>query len=299
MKNNIKTSHQDRIFHFINGIFLALCTLCILIPIINVLSSSISNPSDVLNGKVTFLPVNFSLKSYSYVFKDNSIISGYLHSILYTVAGTIISVTMTILAAYPLSRKILKGKKVLLSFFIFTMFFSGGLIPTYIVVKNLHMLNTIWAVIIPNCLSVYNIIIARTFFNDQIPVELYEAAEIDGANDYDVFFRIVIPLAKAIIAVMALFYAVGLWNMYFDAVLYLNSYDKYPLQVVLRNIMNNAQVQAAMVQATGRMTDTDSLAITESLKYTTIVCASVPMLILYPFVQKYFTKGVMIGSLKG
>lgn len=299
MKNVIKTSRQDRVFHIINGIFLALCTLCILIPLINVLSSSVSSPSAVLNGKVTFFPIDFSLDSYKYVFQDHSIISGYLHSILYTAAGTTISVVMTILAAYPLSRKILKGRKFFLSFFMFTMFFSGGLIPTYIVVKNLNMLDTIWAVIIPNCLSIYNIIIARTFFNDQIPVELYEAAEIDGANDFDVFFRIVLPLAKAIIAVMALFYAVGLWNMYFDGVLYLNTYDKYPLQVILRNIMNNAQVQANMVQATGKVTNTDSLAITESLKYTTIVCASLPMLILYPFVQKYFTKGVMIGSLKG
>ncbi len=299
MNNKIKMSRQDRIFHLLNGILMVLCAFCILIPLVNVISSSVSNPSDVLNGRVTLLPVHFSIKSYLYVFKDNSIASGYLHSILYTVLGTLIAVAMTILAAYPLSRKSLKGRKVFLAFFMFTMFFSGGLIPTYIVVKNLHMLNTMWSVIIPNCLSVYNIIIARTFFNEQIPGELYEAAEIDGANDYDVFFRIVLPLSKAIIAVMALFYAVGLWNMYFDAVLYLNSYDKYPLQVILRNIMNNAQIQASMVEATGKVTSTDSLAITESLKYTTIVCASVPMLLLYPFVQKYFTKGVMIGSLKG
>lgn len=299
MKNTIKSSRPDRYFHIFNGIFLALCALCILIPLINVLSSSVSSPSDVLNGKVTFIPVNFSLDSYKYVFQEHSIVSGYLHSIYYTVVGTVISVAMTILAAYPLSRKLLKGRKVILFLFMFTMFFYGGLVPTYIVVKNLNMIDSIWAVIIPNCLSIYNMIIARTYFNDQIPVELYEAAEIDGANDYSVFFRIVLPLSKAIIAVMALFYAVSLWNLYFDAVLYLNTYDKYPLQVILRNIMNNARIQATMVQATGKMTNADSLAITESLKYTTIVCASVPMLIIYPFVQKYFTKGVMIGSLKG
>jgi putative aldouronate transport system permease protein len=299
MKNVIKTSRQDRVFHIFNGILLLFCSICILIPTINVLSSSISNPSDVLNGKVTLLPVHISLKSYSYVFKNNSIMSGYMHSIYYTVVGTIVAVIMTILAAYPLSRRELRGKKVFIGMFMFTMIFSGGLIPTYIVVKNLHMLNTIWAVIIPNCLSVYNMIIARTFFNSSIPVELYEAAEIDGANDYDVFFKIVLPLAKAIIAVLALFYAIGLWNIYFDAVLYLNSNDQYPLQVILRNIMNNAQVQASMVEATGKMADTDALAITESLKYTTIVCATVPMLLIYPFIQKYFTKGVMIGSVKG
>lgn len=299
MKNVIKTSRQDRIFHIFNGIFLICSAICILVPTINVLSSSISNPSDVLNGKVTFLPMHLSLKSYLYIFKDKSITNGYLNSIYYTVVGTLVAVVMTILAAYPLSRKELRGKKFFIGMFMFTMIFSGGLIPTYIVVKNLHMLNTIWAVIIPNCLSVYNLIIARTFFLSSIPTELYEAAEIDGANDFDVFFRIVIPLGKAIIAVLALFYAIGLWNMYFDAVLYLNTNDQYPLQVILRNIMNNAQVQAAMVEATGKMADTDALAITESLKYTTIVCATVPMLLIYPLIQKYFTKGIMIGSVKG
>jgi ABC-type glycerol-3-phosphate transport system permease component len=299
MKNVIKTSSQDRVFHIFNAVFLLLCSIFILVPTINVISSSISNPSDVLNGKVTFLPVNISLKSYTYIFKEKMIMSGYMNSIYYTVAGTIVAVVMTVLAAYPLSRKELRGKKIFIGLFMFTMIFSGGLIPTYIVVKNLHMIDKIWAVIIPNCLSVYNLIIARTFFTSSIPVELYEAAEIDGANDYDVFFKIVLPLSKAITAVLALFYAIGLWNMYFDAVLYLNTNDHYPLQVILRNIMNNAQVQADMVEATGKMADADALAITESLKYTTIVCATVPMLLLYPFIQKYFTKGVMIGSVKG
>lgn len=298
MKSVIKTSRQDRVFYIFNGLLLLFCSICILIPTINVISSSISSPSDVLNGKVTFLPVHLSLKSYSYVFKNKSIMSGYMNSIYYTVVGTIVAVVMTILAAYPLSRKELRGKKFFIGMFMFTMIFSGGLIPTYIVIKNLHMLDTIWAVIIPNCLSVYNLIIAKTFFTSSIPLELYEAAEIDGANDYDVFFKIVIPLAKAIIAVLALFYAIGLWNLYFDAVLYLNTNDQYPLQVILRNIMNNAQVQANMVEATGKMADIDALAITESLKYTTIVCATVPMLLIYPFIQKYFTKGILIGSVK-
>ena len=207
--------------------------------------------------------------------------------ILYTVLGTLISVSITVLAAYPLSRKELRGKKFFNWLFLFTMMFSGGMIPTYLVVKDLHMINSIWAVIIPNCLSIYNMIIARTFFNTEIPQEIYEAAEIE------------LPLSKAVLAVLVLFYAIGIWNMYFDAILYLNSYDKYPLQVILRDIMSDAQTQANMVQATGKMSSSAVLAMTESLKYTTILCASIPMLVIYPFVQKYFAKGVMIGSVKG
>ncbi len=179
------------------------------------------------------------------------------------------------------------------------MMFSGGMIPNYLVVKDLHMINSIWAVIIPNCLSIYNMIIARTFFNTEIPQEIYEAAEIDGAGAFTTLFKIVLPLAKAVLAVLVLFYAIGIWNMYFDAILYLNSYNKYPLQVILRDIMSDAQTQANMVQATGKMSSSAVLAMTESLKYTTILCASVPMLVIYSFVQKYFAKGVMIGSVKG
>lgn len=219
--------------------------------------------------------------------------------ILYTVLGTLISVSITVLAAYPLSRKELRGKKFFNWLFLFTMMFSGGMIPTYLVVKDLHMINSIWAVIIPNCLSIYNMIIARTFFNTEIPQEIYEAAEIDGAGAFTTLFKIVLPLAKAVLAVLVLFYAIGIWNMYFDAILYLNSYNKYPLQVILRDIMSDAQTQANMVQATGKMSSSAVLAMTESLKYTTILCASVPMLVIYSFVQKYFAKGVMIGSVKG
>ena len=219
--------------------------------------------------------------------------------ILYTVLGTLISVSITVLAAYPLSRKELRGKKFFNWLFLFTMMFSGGMIPTYLVVKDLHMINSIWAVIIPNCLSIYNMIIARTFFNTEIPQEIYEAAEIDGAGAFTTLFKIGLPLAKAVLAVLVLFYAIGIWNMYFDAILYLNSYDKYPLQVILRDIMSDAQTQANMVQATGKMSSSAVLAMTESLKYTTILCASIPMLVIYPFVQKYFAKGVMIGSVKG
>lgn len=298
-KNKMKESREDKIFHVFNNIFLFLCAVVVIVPMMNVVSSAFSEPTNVLNGRVSFLPVGLSVKSFQYVFENDLIISGYVNSIIYTVLGTLISVVITILAAYPLSRKELKHKGFFTGLFLFTMLFSGGLIPTYLVVKKLHMVNTMWAVLIPNCLSVYNMVIARTFYNTQIPSDLYEAAEIDGAGDFTVFLKIACPLSKPILAVLALFYAVGLWNMYFDAVLYLNSYSQYPLQVILKEIMMNATTQANMVKATGVMTNADTLAMTESLKYSTILCACIPMLILYPFVQKYFSKGLMIGSLKG
>lgn len=292
-------SREDRIFHILNYMFLVLCIVVIIVPLLNIVSSAFSEPSNVLNGKVTFFPVGFSVKSFQYVFKNNQIITGYLNSIVYTVLGTFISVGMTILAAYPLSRKELKGKRFFTALFLFTMFFSGGLIPTYLVVKELHLIDTMWSVLIPNCLSVYNLVIARTFFAVQIPTELYEAAEIDGAGDFAVFGKVVLPLSKSIMAVLSLFYAVSLWNLYFDAVLYLNSYDKYPLQVVLKEIMMNSTIQANMVEVAGSMIGSDTLALTESLKYSTILCACVPMLLIYPFVQKHFSKGIMVGALKG
>lgn len=299
MQNRIQECRQDKIFHVFNNLFMFLCAIVILIPFMNIISSAFSDPSAVLNGRVTLLPVDFSMKGFKYVFKNKLIGSGYLNSILYTFIGTMISVAVTVLAAYPLSRRELGCKKFFTWLFLFTMLFGGGMIPTYLVVKDLHLLNTMWAVVIPNCLSIYNMIIARTFFQTEIPLEIYEAAEIDGAGDFTELFMVVLPLSKAILAVLVLFYAVGLWNMYFDAILYLNSYDKYPLQVILHDIMSDAQTQAAMVQATGRMSDAGVLAMTASLKYTTILCASIPMLLIYPFVQKYFAKGVMIGSVKG
>lgn len=299
-RNTIKLDRTDRIFHICNNIFLLLSIAVVAIPLLNVVSQSFSSPSAVLNGKVMLLPVGLTAESYTYVFHNDSIISGYLNSILYTVSGTILSVALTLIAAYPLSRKDLVGRNPIMGLFLFTMIFSGGMIPTYLLVRDLHMLDTIWALILPNALSVYNMIIARTFFVNTIPNELYEAAEIDGANDFTVFFRIAIPLSKSIIAVQVLFYAVGLWNMYFDALIYLNDSAKYPLQLVLRNIMTSAQVQSQMVEATGTVSNSsEMLALTESLKYATIVCASVPVLLLYPFIQKHFTRGIMIGTVKG
>lgn len=296
---HVKLDARDKWFHTINFIFLGLCIIIIAIPLLHVVSQSLSSPSDVLNGRVTFVPVNFTVKTYGYVLRDKNIMSGYRNSLYYMAVGTAIFVTLTILAAYPLSRRDLFGRKTLLFLFTFTMLFGGGMIPTYLVVRQLKLLDSIWALVLPNAISAYNIIIARTFFQTSIPGELYEAAEIDGASDTLVFFRVVLPLSASIIAVMVLFNAVWLWNMYFDALIYLNTSSKYPLQMVLRNIMTSAQVQSAMVEATGKVASTEMLALTEALKYTTIVCASVPVLALYPFIQKHFTKGIMIGTLKG
>ncbi|MDR1262345.1 MAG: carbohydrate ABC transporter permease [Oscillospiraceae bacterium] len=295
----IKLDSRDRWFHLVNYVLLGLCILIIAVPLLHVISQSLSAPSDVLNGRVTFLPVNFTASTYGYVLRDKNIMSGYKNSLYYMTVGTLISVVLTILAAYPLSRRDLFGRKVFLFLFTFTMLFGGGMIPTYLVVRQLKLIDSIWALVLPNAINAYNIIIARTFFQTSIPTELYEAAEIDGASDALVFFRVVMPLSASIVAVMVLLNAISLWNVYFDALIYLNTSSKYPLQMVLRNIMMSAQVQSAMVEATGKVASAEMLALTEALKYTTIVCASLPVLALYPFIQKHFTKGIMIGTLKG
>lgn len=295
----IRLSLSDKIYHAFNYFFLGLAIVLVSIPLINVISQSISDPSAVLNGKVTFLPVGFTLETYGYVFRDKSIMSGYANSILYTVVYTVIGVILTICAAYPLARKNLYGRKTIMFLFVFTMMFNGGMIPTYLVVRDLGLIDTIWAFVLPNAISAYNIIIARTFFMTTIPEELYEAAEIDGSSDMRTFLRIVLPLSKSIVAVMVLFFAVYIWNCYFEALIYINSKDKYPLTMVLRSIMTSAQMQSQMIQATGQVRSQDMLGLTESLKYATIVCASLPVLALYPIIQKHFTKGLMLGTVKG
>ncbi len=298
--NTIKLGKSNVGFHVLNNLFLTLCLIIVAVPLVIVLSQSISDPSAVLNGRVTLMPVGFTLKTYTYVFADRMIMTGYVNSIIYTVIGTAIAVFLTVCASYALSVKSLRGGRFILLLFTFTMIFSGGMIPTYLQIRSLKMIDTLWAIILPNAVSAYNLIIARTFFMNTIPGEIYESAEIDGASDMGMFVRIALPLSGSIIAIMALFYAVGLWNVYFDALIYLNSSDKYPLQMVLRNIMSNAQIQSQMVESTGStVKNTEMMALTEALKYATIVCASVPMLILYPFIQKHFTKGLMIGSIKG
>jgi len=243
------------------------------------------------------------VEAYKKVFSHKDIMMGYKNTIIYTMIGTAINLIMTILAAYPLSRKDFYGRGWITAIFAFTMFFSGGLIPTYLVVKNLGMIDTIWALIIPTAVSTYNIVIMRTYFSTSIPYELQEAALIDGCSNTKILLKIMLPLATPIIAVMVLFYAVGHWNAYFNAIIYLTDRNKFPLQLILREILIQNQTEKLLQSSGAAGVDIESVArqqmLAESLKYAVIVVASVPMLILYPILQKYFVKGIMLGALKG
>lgn len=282
--------------------FLIAITVSILLPVINIVASSFSSSKAVSLGKVTFWPVDTTLVGYSLVLRSTSVQRGFLNSLIYTSAGTAFSVFLTILAAYPLSRKDLFGRRFFMFMFTLTMFIGGGIIPTYLVVHRLGMTNTRWALIIPGALGVWNIIVSRTFFQINIPDELLHAAQIDGCNDYRFLTQIVLPLSVPIIAVQVLMFAVGNWNSYFSALIYLHKDGLQPLQIVLRNIlMLSSSLSWDLNAATlGSLIPGDEMStISYLLKYSLIVIASTPMMILYPFIQKYFIKGVLIGSLKG
>lgn len=292
-----RKSKSDILFDFLNIGFLTVGMLLILYPLFFVLIASVSDPNAIYAGQVWLFPKGLTFDGYERIFNDASIWRGYANSLLYAVVGTAISVTLTLFAAYPLSRKDMIGRNLFMWFFLLTTFFNGGLIPTYLLVKDLAMINTIWALVLPGAAGVFNIIIVRTFFQSTIPDEMREAAFIDGCSNTKFFLQMVIPLSKPIIAVMVLFHMVGFWNSFFDALIYLHDQAKYPLQLVLRNILVQNQVNSSM------MIDVDSYAaklrVTELIKYGVIIVASLPLLILYPFLQRYFVKGVMIGSIKG
>ncbi|MCK9478896.1 MAG: carbohydrate ABC transporter permease [Firmicutes bacterium] len=297
MKYQIRQSKADTVFGVINAALLGFVILIVLYPLVFILSASFSDPVAVMSGRVWLWPISPTLKGYSAVFSNNSIVASYINSIIYTVAGTLVNVCVTIMAAYPLSRKELYGRNVFMFLFSFTMLFSGGMIPSYLLVRGLKLIDTRWALIIPVALGVWDLIITRTYLQSNIPQELYEAAEIDGAGDFRVLVQIVLPLSTPILAVITLFYAIRHWNSYFDALLYLKSMRLFPLQLTLRNILILNTVDLSM------LTDVEEIAqrqgIAELLKYSLIVVASAPVLLIYPFVQKYFIKGIMIGSLKG
>jgi len=296
--NKIKLRGKDRIFNILNYIYLFFCFIIVAFPLINVISQSFSSPASVVAGRVLLWPVEPSLVGYKQLMKNKLMLTGFLNSLFYMMIGTAISVSITICAAYALSRKVLKGRTVIMWIFTFTMLFNGGIIPTYLLVRRLGLIDTRWALLLPNALIVWNMIIAKTFFATTIPESLYDAAEIDGSSDLRTFVSIVLPLSPPIIAVMTLFYAVGIWNSYFDALLYINKAHLQPLQLVLRNTLISSQL--AGVLAAARSEDqSEIMAITEVMKYSIIVAASVPVIILYPFIQKYFIKGIMIGSIKG
>ena len=279
--------------------FLILLLLVILLPLLNILACSFSSATAVSSGVVGIWPVEFSLEGYSAVFKNSLIANGCLNSLLYMALGTLINLAVTFMAAYPLARKDLIGRGPLMFLFSFTMLFGGGMIPTYLVVRNLGMVDTVWAMVLPGALSVYNMIIARTFMQNSIPGELYESAEIDGCSYARMFVQITLPLSKALIAVLTLMFAVGHWNSYFNALMYIRSSSKFPLQLVLRQILvlnefNLTEMTSTMVED---MIQRQFLA--NLLKYSVIVVSSVPVMLMYPFIQKHFVKGVMLGSLKG
>jgi putative aldouronate transport system permease protein len=303
MSSVVKETNTDKIFKAINYVFLLLALLLVLYPLIYIISASVSNPSDVNSGEMWLFPKGFTLDGYRLIFENDQIWRGYLNTIIYTVLGTAVNLLFTLPAAYALSRKDLVGRNIFMGIFVFTMFFSGGLIPSYLLVKSLGMLDTIWAMILPNAVAVWNLIVARVFFQVTIPKELEEAAVIDGCTNLKMFVKIVLPLSTPIIAVMALFYGVGHWNGYFNALIYLSDKDLFPLQLVLREIlvlqamssdMAGGAISSSMAEAQHSKAE-----LAQIIKYGVMIVSTLPIIIVYPFLQRYFVKGVMIGSVKG
>jgi len=297
----IKRCKEDVIFDVIIFIILTVLLLIVAYPLWWVIISSISDPKAVSGGKVIWLPVGFTLKGYAEVFNHDDVMRGFLNAIIYTVCGVLVNLAITLPTAYALSRDKFSGKKIITIFYVITMFFSGGLIPTYLVVQKLGLLDSMWALILPGSMSVYNMIVARTFFKTNISEELYEAAEIDGCTQGRFFFQIALPLSGAITAIMVLYYGVGHWNSYFSALIYLSDKAKYPLQLVLRSILvtNEAALQQAATTAEARAALNEKKELIEVMKYSLIIISSIPVLVLYPFIQRHFVKGVMVGSVKG
>lgn len=293
-----KTLTSDRIFDIFNYTFLAILLVVVAYPLYYVLIASISDPYEVYAGKTFLLPSKVTFEGYARVFKEKSIATGYINSIYYTVLGTVVSVALIITTGYCVSKKTLPFRKSIMMFYVFTMYFNGGLIPTYLVVAKMGLLNSVWSLILPGGVAVFNVIVCRTFFESSIPEELYEAASIDGSSNLRTFFRIALPLSKPILAVMVIFTMVAYWNDWFTALIYMSEKSKYPLQLALRQILIQSQATATMM---GNMDGgyAEANKITELIKFSSIVVGAVPMLIAYPFVQKYFEKGFMAGAVKG
>ena len=295
-KGPIRQSAGDRAFNIVNAVVMTLITVVIVYPLYYVLLASITDPVIVNSGKLLFYPESPYFEGYARAFDYAPLWTGYGNTLKYTVVGTAVALLCTIPAGYALSRMDLPGRRVIMFLFTFTMFFSGGIIPLYLVIKSLHMYDPIWAIVLPVAVSAYNQIVCRSFFDTGIPTEMLEAARIDGCTDFKFFFRIVIPLSSTIIAVMCLFYATALWNMFFNPLMFLSGKENMPLQVVLRDLV-------LMNQATSMTNNAEEIAmrqkLVEQLKYCIVVLAAAPLLIVYPFLQKYFAKGVMVGAVKG
>lgn len=293
-----KQTMQDKVFDVVNYSGLLLLLFLVIYPLYFIIIASFSSPDAVSGGEVLWRPIGFSLEGYKRIFEYKDIWLGYKNSIIYTVVGTLVNLLFTIPAAFAISRKELVGRKIIMALFTFTMFFGGGLIPTYLLIDSLGINNTMWALILPGAVSVYNLIVSKAFFNQSIPEEIFEAATVDGCSYFKYFMSIALPLSKPIIAVMILINAVGHWNSYFGALIYLTDRDKYPLQVILREILIQQQVVA-----NGGIVDPEAVErqrqLSELIKYGVIIVSTLPVLILYPFIQKYFVQGMMIGSVKG
>lgn len=292
----IRKPSDERAFDFVVYMIAAIIIIIVLYPLLFIVSASFSDPSRVLNGDVWLLPKGVNLEAYKSILHNDKIWIGYRNTIIYTVVGTVINIIMTLLAAYPLSRPDLPGRGVIMVMITLTMFFGGGLIPTYLLVKELGMVNTMWALIVPGAIATYNLIVMRTYFQSSIPWELQEAAHMDGCSNWRLLVSIILPLSKPILAVMVLFYAVGHWNSFFPALIYIRDEALHPLQLVLREILMISQSGGIEGGSVGLE---DQILLAESIKFAVIIVSTLPVLIMYPFVQRHFVKGVMIGSLKG
>lgn len=295
-KKSLRETKADRAFDAINCLIAIIILLLIAYPIWIVVISSFSDPYALLAGKVKILPIGFTLDGYNAIFRHKQVWTGMYNSVFYTVFGTLVNMFMTIIAAYPLSRKDFTLKTPISLLFAFTMWFSGGLIPTYLLIKGMGFFNSRLVMIIPSALSVWNMIILRTYFQSNVGGELLESAKIDGCDDFRYLLKIAVPLSKPSLAVIALYYMVGNWNVFMTAYLYLSKQELYPIQIVLREILLLGKVEEV---STSALEDSNAQLMNELLKYSLVIVASLPMIIVYPFVQKYFIKGIMVGAIKG
>ena len=289
--------HGDVVFQWFINIVALTIGLVTIYPLIYVLSASLSQPINILNGRVWFFPVGFSLDAYRRVFSSSNILIGYRNTLLYSSSGTLLNIVLTIMAAYPLSLKDLKGRNFITIMITFTMFFSGGMIPSYLNVKNLGLLNNPLAIILPGAINATNVLIMRNYFQHSLPGELREAAAIDGCSPLGTLLKIILPLSKSILIVITLYYLVGHWNSYFEAMMYLRRNDLKPLQVFLRQILVLSQM-GDMAETLG-VDDANTILLYAALKYAIIIVSTLPLLILYPLIQRFFEKGIMMGSIKG
>jgi multiple sugar transport system permease protein/putative aldouronate transport system permease protein len=299
VRRRARESAPDLVFDLVNRVLLWTTLVVVLYPLVYVVSASVSSGYAVVSNQVWLWPVDFTLTSYGAILKHGLLVSGYLNSVLYVVAGTLVNLSLLLLAAYPLSRPDLPARRLFSGLFLFVMFFNGGIIPNYLLVRSLGMLDTRWALIVPAALSVYNIMVARTYFQTNIPQELLEASQMDGCTDLRFFSRVVLPLSGPIVAVMALFHAVDHWNGYFRGLIYLSNPRLYPLQLVLRDILFITNLPEEVLSQMDDRQLIEIVNLQELLKYAIIVAGSLPMLVAYPFVQKYFVRGVLLGSIKG